>query len=229
MSLYEAPSYIIALGSVFLANALPQDSSRILLKEILSVSSIKWCKGDSMTAQFSRTPILSLTMKSMWHFVLETGIQDKALSWESLTFGIQMRNSVDSLVNNHITIDPVEAKNIFCEIKKRRKSIFEGIMILRGQTLPLPLQSSLLKSSSCTKIKTLSKPERGLKKVLPHEAVFLKLTFFRNIGRMPMVTVSPTWLAAKYSNVYLSLVGDCWVLSAVWGGVASPVWGVVIH
>jgi hypothetical protein len=42
-----------------------------------------------------------------------------------------MRNSVDSLVNNHITIDPVEAKNIFCEIKKRRKSIFEGIMILR--------------------------------------------------------------------------------------------------
>ena len=45
MSLYEAPSYIIALGSVFLANALPQDSSRILLKEILSLS-IKWCKGD---------------------------------------------------------------------------------------------------------------------------------------------------------------------------------------
>jgi len=42
-----------------------------------------------------------------------------------------MRNSVDSLVNNHITIDPVEAKNFFCEIKKRRKSIFEGIMIRR--------------------------------------------------------------------------------------------------
>ena len=134
-------------------------------------------------------------MKSMWHFILETGIQDKVLSWESLMFGIQMRNSVDSsLVNNHITIDPVEAKNIFCEIKKRRKSILKaswflgGYFLPGGQTLPLPLQSSLLKISSCTKIKTLSKPEWGLNKVLPHEAVFLKLTFFKSTGRMPMVT-----------------------------------------
>ena len=41
MRLYKAPSYLLALGSVFLANALPQDSSRILLKEILAVTSIK--------------------------------------------------------------------------------------------------------------------------------------------------------------------------------------------
>ena len=108
----------------------------------------------SMTVQFSRTPT-SLTMKSMWHFVLETGIQDKVLSWESLTFGIQMRNSVDSLVNNHITIDPVEAKNLFCEIKKRRNEnpflkaswFLGGYFLPGGQTLPLPLQSSLLKIS----------------------------------------------------------------------------------
>jgi len=39
--LYKAPSYLLAVGSVFLANALPQDNSRILLKVILISVSIK--------------------------------------------------------------------------------------------------------------------------------------------------------------------------------------------
>ena len=68
MSLYEAPSYIIALGSVFLANALPQDSSRILLKEILSVSN-KWCKGDfDDCVTFKNTDLVDDEIYVTFHF-----------------------------------------------------------------------------------------------------------------------------------------------------------------